>query len=368
MNKVYDFLKENNMLLDSFDRDEIIKTFKDDMKTKKTLGMFKTYLSTKNAFMPSSTILAIDAGGTNLRFILFKDGRVESEVKMRMFGVGTPITSDAFFDAMAEEIAKYDKFGITDVGFCFSYPMEVLPDNDGRIMWLTKEVKIDGCEGKVLGEEINKRLKNKKHFYLLNDTVACQLGVNADIGMILGTGFNMSYTDDSLGMIIDPELGQYGQLPQGKFDDILNEELNSPRLCSEKHISGVYLGKLIELCSKEYFKKNIPAFELSDVSDFLNNKGKLYEFFNENERAEFKEIIDALCDRAADRVAIFVECISEGKKEVAIGIEGSTIYKLPGYYEKVTTAIKKINDISFTFIDARDTIGIGSAKACTARK
>ncbi|MDO5331067.1 MAG: hypothetical protein Q4E99_00165, partial [Bacillota bacterium] len=305
-------------------------------------------------------ILAIDAGGTNLRFTLFENGQKKSEEKMPMLGVKQPITADQFFDEMATLISKYD---CSEIGFCFSYPMEIMPNNDGKIMWLTKEVEITGSEGKCIGEEINKRLEKKRNFYFLNDTVACQLGVNADIGMILGTGFNMCFTDKALGMIINPELGQYGQLPQGTFDKMLDVEMNSPRLCSEKQISGVYLGKLIEICAREYFKKDIPSIELKDVSEFLIGEGPLYTYFTDSEKVEFREIIDLLTTRAAERVSTFVECLSGDSTDVTIGIEGSTIYKLPGYYDKVRRAIESIPGIYFTFKDARDTISIGAARA-----
>ena len=360
MSKVEEFLKENKMLANSFDRKTIKDTFLDDMKTKKTLGMFKTYLNAGAKEWPDNQILAIDAGGTNLRFVLFKNGEKLSEEKMPMLGVGTPIDADDFFDEMAKLISKYD---CQEIGFCFSYPMEIMPNNDGKIMWLTKEVKINGAEGKCIGEEINKRLGKKRNFYFLNDTVACQLGVNADIGMILGTGFNMCYTDKNLNMIVNPELGQYGQLPQGEFDKQLDKEMNSPRLCTEKQISGVYLGKLIEICTREYFKKEIPSFELKNVSEFLIGEGPLYSFFTDSEKVEFREIIDLLTTRAAERVAVLVECLSEGSTDVTIGIEGSTIYKLPGYYDKVRRAIESIPGIFFTFKDARDTISIGAARA-----
>ena len=72
---------------------------------------------------------------------------------MSMYGVKEPISADSFFEKMAEEIDVYDT---DEVGFCFSYPMEILPNNDGRIMWLTKEVKHIGVNAKLTGNSIIK--------------------------------------------------------------------------------------------------------------------------------------------------------------------------------------------------------------------
>lgn len=364
MSKVHEFLKQNKMLAGSFDKNEIERKFLLDMQEENTLCMFKTYLKTSSLEIPKEKILVIDAGGTNLRFTVFENAQIVSEKSMQMFGVGQEITADEFFECMAKEIEKYD---CQRIGFCFSYPAKTLPNNDAEIFWFTKEVKITGAEGKVLGEEINKRLKDKKQFVILNDTVACQLSMDADIGMILGTGFNMCYTDKNLGMIVNPECGQYSNLPCGTFDEMLNEELNSPRPCAEKQISGVYLEKLIQITAREYFKKQLPSFELKDVSDFLNEEGIIFDYFSSDERKEFKEIVDELLTRAAERIGTMVKCLSLGCYDVSIAIEGSTVYKLPGYLDKVKSAIKSIPGIYFTFKDARGGISIGTAKALDAK-
>ena len=100
MSKVEEFLKENMMLSSSFNREEMKQTFQNDMLTKQTLGMFKTYLSVKKEDQPLDKVLAIDAGGTNLRFAFFEDGEKVLEKKMPMFGVKEPITESEFFDTV----------------------------------------------------------------------------------------------------------------------------------------------------------------------------------------------------------------------------------------------------------------------------
>lgn len=361
MTKVHKFLELNNMLASSFNAEEVEREFLLDMQSKKSLCMFNTYITNVPKTWTDEKILAIDAGGTNLRFSMFENGTKISEEKMKMFGIEKEIPVEEFFDEMAKLISKYD---CKKVGFCFSYPAEILPNNDAKIIIFNKEVKISGAEGKIIGEEINKRLKDKREFYLLNDTVACQLGVSADIGMILGTGFNLCYFDKIKGVIVNTEAGMFDGIKRGVFDKKLEDDLNSHIVQVQKMICGAYLGKLIEETAEGYFGKDIPQFELKDVSLFLIGEGILYSYFNDDEKVEFREIIDAILERAAKYVAIMIKCLAQDNKEVAIGIEGSTIYKLPGYYEKVVRAIEALPGIKFSFLDARDTISIGTARAC----
>ncbi len=357
---VYDFLKENNMLADSFDAAEMEAVFIEDMRSKKTLSMIPSYQNAIPGELPKGKLLAIDAGGTNLRFAEFTDG-VEGDVrKMPMFGIKEEISAEEFFDRMAAEVSRYDA---EKVGLCFSYPCEILPDKDGRILSFTKEVRITGAEGMILGEEINKRLDKPRAFSVLNDTVGAQLGVCADIGVILGTGFNVCYTDKKLGTIVNTECGQYGQLPCGTFDDMLSRELNSPRPCAEKQISGAYLGTLIRIAAREYFRKEIPAFELSDISEFLIGEGVLYSFFSDAEKREMRQIIRLLLERAASRAAMFIKCLLKDRSRATLALEGSTVYKLPGYFEIFREKLSEIPGLSVEILDARGTILMGCVRS-----
>ena len=364
MSEVYDFLKENKMLFDSFDRKKSAKAFLKDMKEKKTLGMFKTYQKVSSVDSLKGKILAIDAGGTNLRFAPLEDGEVKDIKAMPMFGSKEEMTVDTFFDLMAAEIDKYDA---DRVGFCFSYPCSIQENKDGKIVSFAKEIKIKGAKGRLLGEELNKRLKTKREFSVLNDTVAAQLGTGADIGIILGTGFNICYTDPTQDMIIVSECGLYQGFPQGKFDEMLCSEMHSPLTVAEKLISGAYLGKLIEITAREYFGPKLPEFELIDVSEFLIGEGKLYECLSPNERNEFREMISLIQQRGASYVALMLECLlSVYKKEgqtLKVALEGSTIYKMPGYHEALKDAFDEIQGFDLEFVDARGMLLYGCARS-----
>lgn len=356
---VYDFLKEHNMLAECCDSDALKACYKAAMKTGRGLAMIPSYHVVKYGELPAEDLLSIDAGGTNLRFALYRNGELFSERKMPMFGTRGPITADEFFDFMAAEIDRYDA---RKVGLSFAYPCEILQNRDARILHFSKEVNISGEEGRIIGLEINKRLKKKRQFSVLNDTVAAQLGVSADAAIILGTGFNISYMDKEKGMIICTESGRFEQLPQGTFDKLLCDGMDGVPL-AERQISGAYLGLLIRIAAEAYFGRELPDFELSDVSEFLIGEGSLYDYLSIMEKREFRNIISLLLERSANRVALMLECLLEGRESADVALEGSTVYKLPGYFEALKEQTEKIPGLSVNFIDARGTISLGCVRS-----
>ena len=364
MSDLNQFLKDNKMLIDSFDQKEVESAFLHDMTEKRSLRMIPSYQKSSKEDLPSYPILAIDAGGTNLRFALIDNGEIVSENRMPMFGLTEEISVDRFFDLMAEEIEKYD----TDkIGFCFSYPCEILENRDGRILTFAKEIKIKGEHGRILGEELNKRLTKKREFSVLNDTVAAQLGVAADVGIILGTGFNICFTDPKQGIIVVSECGLYDGLPLGRFDEMLLDEIKSPKNESEKLLSGAYLGKLIEITAREYFGREMPKFELKDVSEFLIGEGVLNDFLvSTQDRNDFRGIVSALQERASYYVAMMLKCLVSGYEKgthIKVALEGSTVYKMPGYHEALVNAVEDMMGEDIEFVDARGTLLYGCARS-----
>ena len=171
------------------------------------LANIPSYLSPPKAWPQNKEAVAMDMGGTNFRIarVSFDDSanpKIEGFKKFTMPGVNARITSDEFFDffnKMKEEY-KADK-----VGLCFSYPAEILEDGRARIITFSKEIKIDGAENKILDAKV------------LNDTTAAQLGTKgANMGLILGTGFNICYSKD--GTIINSEAGRSLDFPTEDFD------------------------------------------------------------------------------------------------------------------------------------------------------
>ena len=67
-----------------------------------------------------------------------------------------------------------------NIGFCFSYPIEMFPNKDGRALYFSKEIKADEAAGQMIGQSLNLAIRRmgesgRKHVVLLNDTVATLL-------------------------------------------------------------------------------------------------------------------------------------------------------------------------------------------------
>lgn len=396
----------NNFLLkydqhpDNIDIDSLTKNFIEEMKLglagkPSSLMMIPAYVSTKGEVPLNETVIAIDAGGTNLRIahVTFtKDGiSIENLKKQKMLGVEKPLHINEFFSQLTDIIMPYlDKS--QKIGFCFSFAAEIQPNKDGKIIEFSKEINVDECEGKLIFEELKKEIK-KRGFekeisgVILNDTVSTLLGgpaikpsekVDGQIGLILGTGTNTAYIEElknitkldlhSEGkMIINMESAGFNKLPQGKFDKIFDEKSNNPTAhMFEKMISGIYLGNVIcetvkyaakeNLFSKESTIKDLPYFSMVEVDQFLREPFGDNLLSNACHNAGDVELLYNFADLAIERAAKLVtinlaaDIIQmDGGKNIStpcrIVIEGSTYHKCYSYKEKIDRYMKEyIND------------------------
>jgi len=359
---VLEFLKEKQMLFESFDRKEMEDRFIEDMTKRESLLMSNSHQKTGKEGNPEGDILVIDMGGTNYRLAIYNNGTIRNEIKKPMYAIDRELDGDEFIDLIAKDIEEYP---IKKVGFCFSYEITSTPDKDAVIVHLAKEIKLRNIKGKILGEELNKRLSLKREFSILNDTVAAQLGVNADVGIIIGTGFNIAFTDTNLDSIVDAECGQYVFFPKGQYDEAMHTIYPDTLPCVEKQVSGAYLGMLIKLCSEGYLKRILPEFNLVDVTNLFSNRGKLCDYLTDDEIKDFLCIVNCIEERAADYIALQLKCLltRNSQKMVRIALEGSTIYNLPGYYDALVKSFKKGLGREFEMVDARDCIFEGCARS-----
>lgn len=259
-----EFLKENRLDPAGIDVDEISDRIAANMKSGLAgspvdMPMFKAYLTNDGEVPKNIQAAVIDAGGTNYRCALasFSDeGCTVSDLfTSKMPGTDKPVTWEEFISFVADTLVPIiDRAGV--IGFCFSYSASITPDMDAVVDTIDKEVKITGCEGKLIAESLLSELSGRgitgKKCVILNDTVAALLGGSSSIdkslysdfiGMICGTGLNtcMSYN----GMLINCESGMFKEVPQGPFDIELDRESVQPgEKLLEKMCSGAYLGTL----------------------------------------------------------------------------------------------------------------------------
>jgi hexokinase len=271
-----------------------------------SLPMIPSYISPVSHVPPGKTVLALDAGGTNLRASLVRfdeNGKAvpEGTQKVPMPGTQGRLTPDQFFDQLAAVSAPLleKSSGVEGIGFTFSYPMDITEDADGTPLAFSKEVDIPEVVGKPIGKGLRDALARRGIKYsgrivLLNDTVATLLsgitGIPADgeevkttdkygipggptIGFILGTGFNTAYPEKSI-----PKIGFESSVPQivvcetGTFaincQGVLDREYDATTKTPggytlEKATSGAYLGPLTLHILKRAVKDGVLKFKRS---------------------------------------------------------------------------------------------------------
>ena len=287
------FLRRHGMYPGDIDLERICVNFEDEMalgltsyKSGGSLLMLPTFIKIGDKIPKGEPVIVIDAGGTNLRTAVVSfDGDMNCSISdfnaYPMPGAGGEVTKEFFF----ETIYKYldpilDRSNL--IGFCFSYAVTIMPNRDGRVIELSKEVKVKGLVGEPVNanllEVIRSHRKDSRHSIIqLNDTPAILLGGKASaqnrafesyIGLILGTGTNTCYIEDCANikklsevemtaeqkaeygagspMLINIESGSFNKAPFGDIDAALDRKMKDPgRYLFEKAMSGGYQGILM---------------------------------------------------------------------------------------------------------------------------
>ena len=395
-----DFLRKYEMDPDQIDMDQCCNIFLEEMELglagkDSSLEMIPTYMETENEVPTEKKVIVMDAGGTNFRVAVIhfnsdKKAIIENFEVFEMPGVEKEVSKKDFFDIMAGYVSDIiDKSA--NIGFCFSYPAEILPNKDGKLIRFSKEIKAPQVQGQIIGQSLNQSLESKgkeaKHVVILNDTVttllagrAMSFGKTYDsfIGFILGTGTNCAYIesnknitkkpalDPEKNQIINIESGGFGKAPLGILDTQYDQTTNNPGIHNfEKMISGAYLGPLIFETIKQFAEdellteiaceriENIKELTTKDVNDFLCEPKKGTNILSKilTERSDTQayldfgllyDLVDKMVTRSAKLTAINLSSVvlKSGKGQnpdcpVCIVAEGTTFYKLKDFKSKV---------------------------------
>ncbi|MDR1859031.1 MAG: hexokinase [Treponema sp.] len=288
-----DFARYYGFHYDSLDPMSLVREILIDMERGleglgSSLPMIPSYITPMSEALPGKTVLALDAGGTNLRASLVRfdgQGRASAErtEKHPMPGTRGRVSAGQFFDEIAGAVLPVlsGETGVGGIGFTFSYPMEMQPNADGILTAFSKEVDAPDVVGKAIGAGLREALAGKGCAYdgpivLLNDTVATLLSglaaIPADggsaesknaygfaggpvIGFIQGTGFNTAYPETSIPkigfeskdapQIVACETGTFNLRYRGPLDREYDSGTKNPGAYTlEKTTAGAYLGPL----------------------------------------------------------------------------------------------------------------------------
>lgn len=391
------FLTEHKMRAEDINMQAVVDAFTSEMVnglngTKSSLRMIPTYIEADNQFITDIPVVAIDAGGTNFRAAIInfnRDGKLEINnlINAGMPGLDGEISKKEFFDSIASHVRPLAE-KCERIGFCFSYPTEILPDKDGVLLQFCKEVQAPQVVGQLIGKNLLDALgMPDKPIVLLNDTVATLLagksasfGKDYDsfIGFILGTGTNTCYIennsriaknktlDQAKSQIINIESGNYGKATQNDLDKIFDKTTVNPGdYTFEKMMSGGYLGGLCLTTLKAASEEGVFAAKTaskililndlssSDINSFVSKKisGRgplLCCVLNPADDDACIKIIDNIIQRASKLVAANLAAVilKTGKgispnRPILITIEGSAYYKMHNMKTYIT---KYLND------------------------
>ena len=377
--KVRRFLKDNGMYHEDIDMDACCDTFLEEMQAglagkDSSLAMIPTYIEVGKDIPIDKPVIVLDAGGTNFRVATVYFGElgkpvIENFVQKPMPGLDKEAGKEEFFGTIVKYMA--DVVDVSNsIGFCFSYPTEILPSKDGRLIRFCKEVKAKQVEGELIGENLVTAIeaagyKGSKRVVILNDTVATLLAGQANglvrikppfgrsafpnrafdpdfigIGFILGTGSNCCYIESNRNItkkdnlepdreqVINVESGSFGKAPRGKIDLMLDESTLDPgRYTFEKMFSGAYLGalalKTVQQASRQgLFSKTVgdellatEELQTEDVNSFMRYPqgdsplaGSCAKG-TEQDYVTLWYVLDSLIERAAKLTAVLLSSV-----------------------------------------------------------
>lgn len=428
--RIDEFLKKYGMHYESIDIEFMCRDFVCEMARglngeESSLRMICTYISPDGDIPSEEPVVVMDAGGTNFRVALVRfdsdtNPVIEYFTTYPMPGSTGEITREEFYDMVSDYLLPViDR--CSKIGWCFSFPTEILPNKDGRLLYFDKEVRVTGMDGDVIGVSLLKALEKKgvmghKSIVVLNDTVATLLGGKAAypdrlfdsyVGFILGTGTNTCYIEDNWDItkvqelatkpgvtIINTESGGYGRAPRGSIDvDFDRSTVDPGAQLFEKMISGAYQGSLMfelirhaigdGLFSAEYseYLDSLTGLSARDINDFClypySSSGVLANGIrreSDNDRTMMYWLIDAFIERAAKLSAMNLAAviIKSGKGTnpclpICIAAEGTTFSKSALFRKKLDYYVKHyLNDqigIFCEFVSADNATVIGTAIA-----
>jgi hexokinase len=310
-----DFARHHGFHYDMIDPVQLTRDIATDMDRglrgeSSSLPMIPTYISPENRPPAGKTVIALDAGGTNLRAARVRfdeSGKAiaEGTQKAPMPGTKGRLSAAQFFDAIADAAEPLladqglaEGGTVRGIGFCFSYPMEITKEADGILMAFSKEVDAPEVIGKAIGAGLRdalarRKLKVPEKIVLLNDTAATLLcgtvNIPVDdheeppppgaqggpvIGFILGTGFNTAYPEKSIPkigfhsetapQIVVCETGNFAPRYLGYLDREYDGLTKKPgSYTQEKAAAGAYLGPLNLHILKQAVRDGVLSFKRS---------------------------------------------------------------------------------------------------------
>lgn len=393
------FLKTHRLHPETIDGpaclEDLLRQMERGLAGEGNIPMIPSYLSLDTQPVTGQACCVMDAGGTNLRYAraeFAQDGSCgfSGLRKLPMPGTQGELSFDEFYGTLATYVRET---GCPErVGLCFSYNVLQERNLDGILHSWCKEVRVPEAPGKPVGASLRRAVGNGCDCVnVLNDSTAALLGAhgcdpNITVGLILGTGINICYSERCCNipkipadlrqdtMIISTEIGEFDGFPKSTFDEVVIASSSEPEMAhAEKQCAGGYLGDVIRLAWQAAAREGLleAAFgkcvTLPEISDYLAGGGTLPE------DPAAKEIARTMIRRAAKIAAVLTagpilkSC--EPDQECGIVIEGSQYEKLWGFAEVFRAELEALlrpYGIRFRIFKVENSCLLGAAVAAFA--
>ncbi len=332
---------------------------------------------------PTGRVVVVDCGGTNQRAALVhldsrqvEAGPFEEHIRD---GRDQPVAADEFFDSQAALVARLNPPPGCNVGYCFSYPAQVMPNRDATLIRWTKGVHVTGVEGEPVGAALGRAMRRAGmepgEVRVLNDTVASLLAgalthpeYDDFVGLIVGTGTNSAgflpleaipkYRGALTGkMAVNLESGNFHPPHLTAADEAVDRKSDNPGLQRlEKAVSGYYLPFVFEQC--------VPGLTGFDPTA---GTGPLVDFRTNRPESTEGKAAARLLSRSADLTAACLAGLIDhfpGRGSVGILAEGSTFWKDPQYPGRVGETLQALlGERKFAILRANEANLMGAACA-----
>ncbi|CAJ0594195.1 unnamed protein product [Cylicocyclus nassatus] len=375
--------------------------------------------------------VAMDLGGTNLRVMIMEIEPGEpmrtKQFNTRMPNAAMHGTGEQLFDYIAKALADFliEKDVAHDnlpVGFTFSYPCNQTSLRSATLLRWTKGVTATGCVGKDVVKLLEDAIKRDGRVEveivaLINDTVGTMVAAayeakECDLGVIIGTGTNASYMEDSKAikygianatepyhhkqMIIDTEWGGFGDRGEAEYiftqyDRIIDERSDHPGVNSlDKLVAGMCMGEVVrlvleKLCQHKVLFNGVESQALSTVGSFptkyiseilhddcgsySNTRQIMDELaiddYTFSDMLLFREVCLVVSRRSANLGAAAIACVLNRvrRKNMIVAIDGSTYKYHPFFDHWVVDKVKELIDpgLEFKIVQTGDGSGKGAA-------
>ena len=325
--------------------------------------------------------LVVDAGGTNVRAAWVKLDGTAQVIQGPLSGVlpdgrTRPVHAPEFFGYQSDLLRQLAAPPDLPLGYCFSYPAEVEPDGDARLLHWTKGIKVTGVVGELVGLGLRSAYGRPGVVKVLNDTVAALLGgvifggteYTQHIGLIVGTGNNMATFLPGaklakLGgawdgpIAVNLESGNFHPPHLHQADDTVDAISDNPgKQRYEKAVSGFYLPQLLQcLCPHLRLPEGASSKE---VVEWADRPGQ------EPASMAARWLLGRSADMVAAGLAAVADHLNEGN--LAIQAEGGLFWKATGYRDRVESTLTRLINRKFAIIRGQDVNLIGAAAAALA--